>query len=198
MTQNKNISEQSVGVWETLKANDNYEINSAEPHSIRKKSTGRIIKETLLKKLGYVRCVLNQKDYYKHRLLANQYLDFDLNDKTREIDHIDNNRSNNSLSNLRIVSRSENMFNKGKNKGIVYEFVDDIPTDAIVVNEYSKWKFEDVYFHEDVFYFFNGIRYRKLHILEKKSGALYVNVYDADGVFRAIMYAKFKHEYDLI
>ncbi len=191
-------TKQSVGVCETLKFDNDYEINSAEPHQIRKKSNGRIIKETLLKKLGYVQCALNAKQYYKHRILAVQYLDLDLSDKTQEIDHIDNDRSNNSLSNLRVVTRRQNNLNKIGSNGIVYEYVHDISADAIVVKEYNNYKFDDLYFHDNIFYFFNGIRYRKLHINEAKSGALYITAYDVDGKRRTISYAKFKHEYDLI
>ncbi len=61
------------------------------------------------------------------------------------------------------------------------EFVDSIPDDAIVVNEYGTHHFEDYYYHANTFYFYNGIQYRKLHINELKcNGAKYVYVINTD------------------
>jgi len=51
---------------------------------------------------------------YIHRLLALQYIEN--NDNKLEIDHIDRNKHNNNLSNLRWVSRIENCHNKANHK----------------------------------------------------------------------------------
>ena len=72
------------------------------------KKTGRWLKETK-KSNGYMRYALNYessvKFYYTHRLLGYAYLNL-TDDKF--IDHINNNRSDNRLSNLCVVSRIEN------------------------------------------------------------------------------------------
>jgi hypothetical protein len=56
----------------------------------------------------------------------------------------------------------------GCRNGIVYEYLDDIPDEALLVKDYGKYEFEDLYFYENVFYQFNGINFRKLLINEIK------------------------------
>lgn len=66
---------------------------------------------------GYYKIVLSKKGLQKkcsiHRLLALQYIP-NLENK-QEVDHIDRNRINNSLSNLRWLNRYENMSNRKDN-----------------------------------------------------------------------------------
>ena len=51
-----------------------------------------------------------QKTFGVHRLVAKAFLpDFE---ETLEIDHVDRNKLNNNLSNLRMVTHQENMFNR--------------------------------------------------------------------------------------
>jgi hypothetical protein len=54
-----------------------------------------------------------------HRLLALQYIPTD--DITLEIDHIDRNRGNNNLDNLRWVNHYDNNINKEEAKGCIYQ-----------------------------------------------------------------------------
>ena len=62
---------------------------------------------------GYVSIWINGTQYYAHRLAwALQNGAWPIND----IDHINENKSDNRILNLRIASRSENMFNRGRNK----------------------------------------------------------------------------------
>jgi hypothetical protein len=96
------------------------------------------------------------------------------------------------MDNLRWTDESGNNNNKSSD-----ELFDDISDDAIVADDYNGWKFEFLYFHENIFYYYNGIKYRKLHINEMKCGCLCVNVHDVLGKNRAICYNKFKYEYNL-
>lgn len=188
--------------WEELKANSDYQIFSEFPHQIRKKTSGRIVKEHVNSVSGY-QCLNLRKEgkwkyWRKHRLIMNQFMGFDLDDPKIEIDHADGNKLNNHLENLRLVSRSENNFNRNGYKGIEYEFVEDIPDEAIKVKKYGGWEFEDLFFHEDVFYWYTGARYRKKHITEVKSGYLTIRAWDKEGKRRTIYYSRFKRLYDLI
>ena len=60
---------------------------------------------------GYCRVIINYKLYYKHRVIAFAFLDLDIDDPTQEIDHIDRVKTNNDVSNLRIVTRQQNNWN---------------------------------------------------------------------------------------
>lgn len=62
---------------------------------------------------GYVQMCLNGKHYYAHRL-AWLYVHGDM---PKEIDHINRDRSDNRILNLRVVSRSENNMNRAEKPG---------------------------------------------------------------------------------
>jgi hypothetical protein len=74
-----------------------------------KDNDGNII-ELITIKTGYVSVKLNNKYQYVHRLVALAFIPNPEN--KRCVDHIDHNRSNNNLSNLRWATHGEN----GKNK----------------------------------------------------------------------------------
>ena len=61
---------------------------------------------------GYLRTDLYKdkkiKRYYIHRLIAITFLELDCDSKM-QVDHIDNNRLNNNLNNLQILSQKDNL-----------------------------------------------------------------------------------------
>ena len=72
---------------------------------------------------GYFRVKTLNKDHMVHRLVAHLFLGYDLNSNNLMIDHIDGDKTNNKVSNLRIVSPRENSLNKvchreGKQPGV--------------------------------------------------------------------------------
>ena len=190
---------QTVEFVPLLNFEANYEILNQFPFTIRKKSNHRVLRESIQNDTGYVQVNLNQKSYRKHRLIGLQFLtnpdpiNFDV------IDHLNHDRTDNRLENLRWCSSSENSQNKSSHRGVQYEFVDDLPEEAMVVDEYSGHQFNDYYFFDDVFYFFNGIQYRKLRInTDKRNGSLFVCMKDNDGKNVQVRYSKFKRQYDLL
>ena len=68
----------------------------------------------------YYRVRLNRKKYYLHRLLAQAFIPNPMNKP--QVDHIDGNRQNNSLSNLRWATSAENNWNRGKQCNSTSEF----------------------------------------------------------------------------
>ena len=64
---------------------------------------------------NFIRC--GGKLYQRHRIIGYCYLGLDINDVKQEIDHIDHDKLNNDIMNLRIVTHQENMFNKNNTKG---------------------------------------------------------------------------------
>lgn len=59
---------------------------------------------------GYLCILIGKKHYSVHRLVALTFIPNE--DDTFEVDHIDRNKTNNNATNLRWISRSENMLNR--------------------------------------------------------------------------------------
>ena len=71
----------------------------------------RLIKQTTN---GYKLVRISNKNYYVHRVIYyihNQEWDIDDSRRDNSIDHIDGNRQNNSIENLRVVTNSQNLWN---------------------------------------------------------------------------------------
>lgn len=93
----------------------------------RKLDDGRLLKEKLFKLNvcgdGYIMVGLtknkNRKFYYVHRLVAEAFIPH--SDEKYEVDHIDTDRTNNNVHNLRWVNRSENNLNPITQKRLGHE-----------------------------------------------------------------------------
>ena len=191
------MSENQTVEFVDLKGFDDYQILSEYPFTIRRKDNHYVVNESLHQATGYIRTTLNRKKYLKHRLIALQFIPNDDPINNDVVDHINHDRTDNHLSNLRWVSTSDNNYNKAFNNGYNYEYVDELPNDAIVVDEYNNHHFEDLYYYNDVFYFYNGIKYRKLRICETNRGSLIVYVKDTNNRKCVIYYSSFKQQYGL-
>ena len=178
-----------------LNVNNDFEISTTYPFIIKRKSDGFMPKDCIYPN-GYVYVKLNNERYLKHRLIAIQFIENP--DNLPEVDHINHDKTDYHLTNLRWVSSSTNHRNKTSNRGIQYEYVDEIPDDSIVVNEYGTNEFENYYFHNNIFYFYNGIQYRKLHVNERKrDGAKFVCLLNTNGKVITVFYSKFKRLHNL-
>ena len=193
------MTEQTIGEWIECVVDNDYEIYTAFPYPIKKKGSYRIIAEWI-HRTGYVNCKLNNRIYQKHRIVAQQFIPNPNN--LPFIDHINRNRADNRIENLRWVSNSENQRNKASQKGIVYEYFDKIPCetdeDIIEVRDYNEDQFEHLYYCDDFFYVYDGIHYRRLHINYTKRGHYaYVCADSIDNKKCSICYSKFKTLYGL-
>lgn len=65
---------------------------------------------------GYRRIMIKGKLYLVHRLIAETFLE-NIENKP-QVDHIDHDKSNNDVSNLRWVTNTENQYNKNINRAI--------------------------------------------------------------------------------
>ena len=184
--------------WIGCVVDSDYEIFTEFPYQIRRKGSDKIIKEYIDR--GYYNCMLNNKKYRKHRIIALQFIQNDDPINKNQVDHIDHNKLNNDISNLRWVNNSENQKNKSCYKNNIYEYVDNIDEECILVDTYNNHTFEDYYYDAktDTFYFYNGLKYRKLKIQYMKNKYAYVNMRDIDKNHVRILYSKFKKQYDII
>lgn len=95
--------------WIKLPFNENYAINTNG--EVANLKTGLLVRGS--ERNGYLRITIRNKQYSIHRLVWETF-----NEPIPEgyyIDHIDGNKSNNALSNLRLVTQSDNMKNAMKN-----------------------------------------------------------------------------------
>ena len=99
--------------WRSMPRNTNYEVSSMG--KVRRTRTGRILK-TRKDRSGYERVNLNcngEPEIVRiHRLVAIAFLDNP--DDKPNIDHIDHNKANNRMSNLRWCNQQENLRNMSR------------------------------------------------------------------------------------
>ena len=136
------MTDETTGEWFECVADNDYEICNKYPYPIRRKGSDRIIKESVNDR-GYVVCVLNRKMYQKHRIIALQFIPNPNN--FPQIDHINHNRADNRIENLRWVSVSENRKNSSSNRGRQYVFHDELPETAEPLEFYNGHEFDELW-----------------------------------------------------
>jgi hypothetical protein len=187
MTSNVDAIENAIVEWRTIGGYENYEVSN--DGQVRNRSSQRILRPGL--SVGYYCVVLCKggvgKTMKVHQLVATAFLG---DSEGRYVDHIDHNRLNNNISNLRYVSQSDNMRNSSGYRGKSFDFLDSLPPDAIEVEEYGRHEFENLYYHNGTFYQFTGVRYRALRQYGGGDGTVFVYARDANSRETRINVAK--------
>ena len=137
--------------WEVLKFDSQYEIstvfNDEYKYPIRKIGRPKYITE--FEDGGYIRTSISGKNQFKHRLIALQWIENDEPEAKTQIDHIDRNKFNNHLSNLRWVTPSENGKNKDKVVKQKYEYVNELPENTIQIRNIFDLELDRHYYDID-------------------------------------------------
>lgn len=92
-------------MWKTSRLNPKYMVS--DDGQVKRSATGRILHQ-YIDRYGYPYVALSSKKYKVHRLVADAFIG---STDGKEVDHIDTNRQNNYVENLRIVTRKENANN---------------------------------------------------------------------------------------
>ena len=184
--------EQKEAFIPLLNFEEDYEILNQYPFTIRRKNNKYIIRENL--RNGYVRVCLNNKSYQKHRLIALQFIPNPKN--LPQVDHINHDKTNYHLSNLRWVSPHDNHMNKTKYNGYEFKYVELISDEAIKIEKYGKYYFKNYYYWNDNFYYCNGHSYKKLRVFQK-NGNMITSMKDINNKYIQVHINKFKKEYYL-
>ena len=178
--------------YEDLVGYDKYEILTTEPFTIRRKDNKRVVTESVMRN-GYIAVKLNKQDgrvtRYKHRLIAEQFIPNPNN--LPEVDHIDRDKLNNSLNNLRWVSRSDNCKNRTVKKPSKFQFINHALNDITEIIS-----FNDVLYPNNTYYFcyeddcvykkINEHRWQKIKQYHHQ-GYLRIGLSDANGIRHEIL-----------
>ena len=120
---------------------DSYEIEIDPPHRIRRIGSDRFVTPYLHRASGYMCVRLNDGIYKLHRILAKHFLPNP--DDLPEIDHIDRDKTNNSIENLRWISRSENLRNRGQYTRQRPEYLTTPPNDITEIRTFNDVEYEE-------------------------------------------------------
>ena len=130
-TRGASIEELKGEEWKTLFFNNNYEVSNLG--RLRNKKTKVIAKGTI-RKNGYVDVSVDNKDYRLHRLVLQTWCpNEDYEELT--VDHINGNRSDNRLENLRWATQEENT---------VYMMMHRAELNKEITRLLSKYSYEQV------------------------------------------------------
>lgn len=173
--------------WQTCAVDNDYEIFTEYPYQIRKISNKRIIKEWH-EKNGYLQCKMNGKNYYKHRVIALQWIENDSPETKSCIDHINHIRDDNHINNLRWVTQSENNKNRSEYNNVKATYLNELPDNCIPIEIYRGIIFENYFYCKDTgkCYYDNGVFVRELMIHKSHGVADYINVRDINNKSRSI------------
>ncbi len=104
---NTNIYYKMQEEYKVIKGYENYSVSNF--WNVRNDLKRRILKQSNHNK-GYKVVALDYKLYLVHMLVANAFIANPGNKQC--VDHIDNDRSNNRIDNLRLATFSENQYNR--------------------------------------------------------------------------------------
>ena len=182
-----------------LNHEDDYEILNEYPFTIKRKRDGYIIGEWIDNE-GYIVVKLSGKKHLKHRIIAQHFIPNP--DNLPQVDHINHDRTDYHIENLRWVNKSQNQNNQGSYNGVEVNYVDydDLPDDLMFVDFYNNHKFVDYYYSVETnrFYFDTGINCRELNVNFTEYDSAFVYARDSNNNKTVkIYFTKFKKQHGI-
>ena len=131
-------------IFETLKFNSDFEIEKEFPYRIRKIWKTKFLSEFEMN-TGYITVHIDSIPVLKHRLIALQFIENDDPDNKTQVDHLNRNKLDNSIENLRWVTPRENVKNSIRPTTInrqQSEYLNELPPDSEIIDEYNGYEFD--------------------------------------------------------
>lgn len=178
--------------WETLVLDDKLEINTEYPHKIRTKKTKRELKEQT--KGDYIEVYIAGKKYRKHRVIALQFIP---NPEQKPcIDHINRDKHDNHIDNLRWATYRDNQLNKEKYKRVNEDvYIKELPEKCFVIEHYSGHDFNKYWFDYEHEHIIASMKNKyKILCLTLNNGLYKFDLRDVNGKKCGFRWKKFLNE----
>ena len=139
--------ESEEGSWETLVIDSDYEIFNRYPYPVRRIGRDKIVSEFINGR--YIKLNINQKLHYKHKLIALQFIENNDPENKTQLDHINRDKLDNRIENLRWCSPSENCRNRRTRVQYQSEFLNELPPNLMEITEYNNFEFNNYFYDID-------------------------------------------------
>ena len=181
-------------MFEVLKFNSDYEIEKEFPHRIRKIWKTTFISE-FVKKDGYIYVNIYRKLVSKHRLIALQFIENEEPDTKIYVDHVNRNKLDNRIENLRWCTPYENCMNSTRPTTINRqhsEYLNELPPDSELIEEYNGYKFDRYYYDIENDRILMETKSGKIKILKthQNRNLMCIGLYDVHDIKRKFGYNK--------
>jgi hypothetical protein len=122
---------------------------------------------------GYLQVRLGDTVPTVHRLISEQGWLGPKPGPEYEVDHKNHDRADNSLENLRWVTPSDNSFNRAKSSvgNRTFDFVKELPPDAMIVDRYNGHSFSGYHFSPSTNSFFRQVDEDSFRVLQTCLGS---------------------------
>ena len=137
---------------------------------------------------GYIVTTINKKSYLVHRLIYAWH--YGIFNSSMQIDHINRDRSDNRIENLRVVTNQQNKFNKTNTKGYTYNKKNKKFQARITIN--GKEKNLGYFNNEDEAHTAYLNAKEKVHTFDDTPDLSILNPYDTKGYYFNKNIKKFK------